>query len=163
MKYTPAEKSEKPIILEWSDEDKEMLKHIILDIESLKEQVYCISLCDEEIDWLKSLPSRFSLQPKQEWSEEDERMRKAVIDEIEHQIEIMPDADDMDSDDQDRYNELISMSVWMEDLPKCIKPRWKPSEEQMEALKEAAKHFGGCDPDDWEPILKSLYNDLQKL
>lgn len=30
--------------------------------------------------WLKSLPERFVLQPKQEWSEEDEKMRNLAID-----------------------------------------------------------------------------------
>ena len=42
-------------------------------------------------------------------------------------------------------------------------PQWKPSEEQMNALKNAAKHFGGCDPDDWDATLESLYNDLKHL
>ena len=57
---------------EWSEYDKEILERTIIDIEALREQVYGKSLCDEEIDWLKNLPERFGLQPKQEWSEEDE-------------------------------------------------------------------------------------------
>lgn len=43
-----------------------------------------------------------------------------------------------------------------------IKPHWKPSEEQMAALKESStswmnEHMGNCE------LLKSLYNDLKKL
>jgi hypothetical protein len=94
-----------------------------------------------------------------EWSEEDEGMRKAVWDEIEHQIEIMPDTDDMDSDDQDRYSELISMSVWMQDLPKCRKPHWKPSEEQMEALRRCILQVAD---EDYRKLVM-LKNDLKKL
>lgn len=46
----------------WNEEDEKMLNHIISDIESLKEQVYCKTLCDEEIVWLKSLKKR--VQPQ---------------------------------------------------------------------------------------------------
>lgn len=33
-------------------------------------------------DWLKSLPERFNLQPKQEWSEDDERMLHIILTDI---------------------------------------------------------------------------------
>lgn len=58
----------------WSEEDEEMLNYIICDIESLKEQVYCKTLCDEEIDWLKNLKDR--LQPQSTWKPSDEQMRE---------------------------------------------------------------------------------------
>ena len=38
----------------------------------------------------------------------------------------------------------------------------KPTENELNALKNAAKHFGGCDPDDWEPNLESLYIRLKQ-
>lgn len=40
---------------------------------------------------------------------------------------------------------------------------WSPTQQQMDALKNAAKHFGGCDPEDWDATLESLYNDLKNL
>lgn len=52
----------------WSEEDEKMLNYVIIDIESLKEQVYCRTLCDEEIDWLKSL------RPQSWWKPTDEQM-----------------------------------------------------------------------------------------
>ena len=48
---------------EWSEEDEKMLNHVIIDIESLKEYVYCKHLCDEEITWLKSLKDRYTWKP----------------------------------------------------------------------------------------------------
>lgn len=43
---------------------------------------------------------------------------------------------------------------------KFLRPHWKPSEEQMNALEEAVSKFEGyADYDD----IKSLYNDLKKL
>ena len=41
----------------------------ISDIESLKEQVYCKTLCNEEIDWLKSLKERYTWRPSDEQTE----------------------------------------------------------------------------------------------
>lgn len=107
------QKEQKP--WEWGEEETKILDSIIDDYEKAAK-----SFCgyDGKIGLLRAIRDGEYDLPKQEWSEEDERMRKAVLDEIEHQIEIMPDADDMDSDDQDRYNKLISMSVWVEDLPK---------------------------------------------
>ena len=52
------------LMQEWSEEDEKMLNHVIYDIESLKEHVYCITLCDKEITWLKSIKDRFQQQNK---------------------------------------------------------------------------------------------------
>ncbi len=159
---------------EWSEEDEKMIERLIRHtqkeydelckdcfghqeiISDLKES------CRERMNWLEKRLKSLRPQPKAEWNEEDERMRKAVLDEIEHQIEIMPDADDMDSDDQDRYNELISMSVWMQDLPKCMKPHWKPSEEQMKILQYVCEESSHPNQD-VIPTLQSLYEQLKKL
>lgn len=141
---------------EWSEDDEKNLHHC-LEIVGGWEVDYD-NANPHYSTWLKSLRP----QPKVEWNEGDEKVRKAVLDEIEHQIEIMPDADDMDSDDQDRYNELISMSVWMQDLPKCMKPHWKPSEEQMKHLERCFSH-GHTSQLPNQHVLESLYNDLKKL
>ena len=48
-------------------------------------------------------------------------MREKIVGEIEDMLEGMSDDyEDMDSDDQDRYDELNNMSVWLSDLHKKI-------------------------------------------
>lgn len=81
---------------EWSEEDKNKLYRVIETLLGDKEaarhetpQHYDV-LCkayDELIDFLKSLPERFVLQPKQEWS--DDIIRKAVkeVGLTQHQID----------------------------------------------------------------------------
>lgn len=62
---------------EWREEDEEMLNSCISSIEESKENRYACrendgdTSYDREIAFLKSLPERFNLQPKQEWSEKD--------------------------------------------------------------------------------------------
>lgn len=57
----------KPV--EWSEEEEEMIQNIIdlLDPNITASNFYEIK------NWLKSLPERFNLQPKQEWSEKDKQ------------------------------------------------------------------------------------------
>lgn len=63
--YLEKQKEQKPA--EWSEEDKRLLR---TTLECLN-YVSCQSKTSV-VNWLKSLPERFNLQPKQEWSEEDE-------------------------------------------------------------------------------------------
>lgn len=95
------------------------------------------------------------VQKPTEWSEEDET--------IKHDIECLITfalkkgsavAPGVKTTKEEALNWLRSLSP---------QNRWQPSEEQMNALKNAAKHFGGCDPDDWDATLESLYNDLKNL
>ena len=58
---------------EWSEEDKKMLEYIINDA---IQKVYPVG---EELTWLKDLPNRFNLQPKQEWSEEDKKIQEGIM------------------------------------------------------------------------------------
>lgn len=62
-------------LAEWSEEDERMLSRCIKSVECSKQfadsETYKAAK-DVEMNWLKSLPKRFNLQPKQEWSEEDE-------------------------------------------------------------------------------------------
>ena len=118
----------------WSKEDEEMLRK-------------CISATFDhgylkECDWLKSFKERVQPQPKQEWSEEDMMRIDNLIAIIENRG--YPDYVEYLEKLKERYT-------------------WKPSEQQMGALKKAAKDFGGCDPDVWDATLESLYNDLKKL
>ena len=69
-------------LAEWGEEDESMLNTIIADVKFVQQK--CGLGTDEwnvrskTIRWIKFLPERFNLQPKQEWSEEDERMQKEV-------------------------------------------------------------------------------------
>lgn len=79
----------KPNKQEWSEEDKEIREEVIGDLCSLKDWIIkydanwlanpALKNMDKRISWLKSLPERFKLQPKQEWSEEDEKMIEDIV------------------------------------------------------------------------------------
>ena len=62
---------------EWSEEDEKMLNNCVSALkEGANGHAIVIDYGEHEI-WLKSLPERFNLQPKQEWSkEEKERIRQ---------------------------------------------------------------------------------------
>ncbi len=51
---------------EWSEEDEKMIQDIINDIAIAREQVYCKSRCEDEINWLKSLKDRHTWKPSDE-------------------------------------------------------------------------------------------------
>ena len=59
---------------EWSEEEKEMLRTVIYDLERHDKDAYAA-----EIKWLKSLLERFTLPIKQEWDEFDEDCLKRAI------------------------------------------------------------------------------------
>ena len=54
------------------------------------------------------------------------------------------------------------MRRWLNERLKSLRPQphWKPSEEQMEALKDAFRKDGG---NEYRKVINSLYCDLQKL
>ena len=111
-----------------SDKPTGVKQHITTHKESFKAGVNWI---------LKSLKGR--VQSKQEWSEEDEEILRTIL------------------SDGIRGAELDMLQVnWL----KSLRPqnRWKPSEEQMEALWLYAEqnNYDGA-------VLTSLYNDLKKL
>ena len=73
---------QKPV--EWSEEDKVILNNIIwgVHMKSIKplDEMEDRSKYKKYEDFLKSLPARFSLQPKAEWSEEDSmHLTNAII------------------------------------------------------------------------------------
>ena len=80
-----------PVKKEWSEGDKEKLYQVIETIladkdVALREYPLCSTLheaYDDMVTFLKSLPERFNLQPKQGWSEEDERMLSRCVKSIE--------------------------------------------------------------------------------
>jgi len=91
-------------------------------------------------------------QKPAEWSEEDERM----LSRCEKSIESSKQFADSDTFKKAKDNEID----WLENRFKSLCPSWKPSEEQMEALKGALETYKGYEEYD---AIKSLYNDLKKL
>lgn len=123
---------------EWSDEDSDNLERVdnylwMLDnyvgddcatpqgkVDKIRENI-------QEVlsPWLKSLPERFVLQPKQEWSEEDEKMRNLAIDWAETmsgQFSFV----DMDPTD---FRKIIT---WLKSLPERFNLQPKQGYEQAE-------------------------------
>lgn len=93
------------------------------------------------------------------WSEEDERVLKATI----NTVLISRNSCEEDDEIKDRYDDELNWLKSLKDRVGCeanCTTMWKPSEKQMEALKDA------CD-EHWEPDglhpLYSLYEQLKKL
>ena len=116
---------------EWSEDDEanktcilESLEDRIKDVDG----VYYAKRLRTAQNWLKSLPERFNLQPKEEWSEEDEEIFNNIIEKAKggHWIEV---------------NEI----TWLITRFKSLRPQgskdslqthWKPSEEWNEEDKQ---------------------------
>lgn len=93
-------------------------------------------------DFLKSLPERFNLPPKQEWNKEDKHKLQQAINTL----------------DSCGYTVLVN---WFKSLPERfnLQPNWKPSDEQMWALDVALENFYHQDD---RAALESLRTDLKK-
>ena len=140
--------SQKPA--EWNEEDEKMRNNLIellirLSAKTRTDSTSINYSYPREIDWLKSLPKRLHLQPKQGWSETDKQMLENIIEVI---GETCPD----------NYTAsfITKMLSWLKSLRP--QPHWKPSEEQMKALFAASERN-----DKLGAILNNLYNDLKKL
>ena len=123
-------------------ENKE-LKEIEFNPDDLIEENYQ-QQADDLIDMVTEKPA---------WSKEDEHTLQGVIDEIQANKNQAPDYD------LETYDKLLS---WLKSLKNRVAPQklWKPSEEQMQALKEACdKHW---EPDGLDPLY-TLYEQLKKL
>ena len=138
---------------EWSEKDEEMLDAMI-DIVS---NSYYEPLCPREgmLAWLKSLPGRFNPQPKQEWSkakewsEADEVYLEDALWCVKQATKVAKGENDMGA--------CWSAERWL----KSLRPSWKPSEDQMEALRRASTNEYVSE--EQFDILVSLYEQLKKL
>lgn len=140
-------KTIKPQQKGWGENEIKMLDNLITYLEGRKDLLEEIKRT--YIDWLKSLKDR--VQPKQEWSEEDETRLNSTIKHLEEHEGDTPSP--------------LRPYIW-EDIKwiKSLKPQshWKPSDEQMEALKNVFEV--GCDDKSWAiEKLKTLYNELKNL
>ena len=137
------QKEQKPA--EWSEEDEEMIKMILGDLEWERRNTTVdkdIRHYDKEIAFLKSLRP----QSKVELSEDV----KKTLDEVSH-ILIGLNYKQVAEDYKQAVEKLLS-----------LRPSWKPSEEQMSILK-AVKDYVGRGSGYWGEGLGSLIEDLEKL
>ena len=62
-------------VSEWSEEDNEHIVSLLKRLDGMCKKGATFTqtrfAVSEDMDWLKSLPERFNLQPKQEWNEEE--------------------------------------------------------------------------------------------
>ena len=134
----------------WSEEDNGHVLIISDIIEDKKnEQLYQIGIkvLNKEIAWLKSLKDRFQPQPQKEWSEEDEEMLCSIINVFNGGLTSIP---------------ISKYTNWLKSLKDRVKPQWKPSDEQIEAIRIAG--VVGTANDSWAMnILKDMYLQLNGL
>jgi len=127
--------------IEWSKEDEEIFNNII---EKAKGG-HWIEV--NEIAWLINRFKSLRPQPKQEWSEAEEETLNGVIDSLRRYKFQAP-------------NEVVDKQIlWL----KSLRPSWKPSKEQMEALLGAEGILRSLQYDDRAKILAKLYEQLKKL
>lgn len=141
--YLEKQKEQKPA--ELSEEDKEELKYTVSVLERCG--------FSDSANWLKDLPNRFNLQPKQEWSEEDGKMRKLIV------------ADIKSLAHGDESSMWVGYAGWLEERLNllCPLPQWKPSDEQMEAFENVIKCELSAGLHTRARICQSLLDDLKKL
>lgn len=137
---------------EWSKEDENKLQEAIGMVEANGCWIRSKDAVKGVSDWLNSLKDRVLPQPKQEWSEEDE---ENMIDLLKY-LEI-------NLNECIRKDEIIS---WLKSLKP--QPHWKPSEEQLEALKLLINYYhknANEATTEWKAYdnLISLYEKLRKL
>ena len=134
---------------EWSKEDKEMLQGCInsVEYELLDNGMDDEVKTDPRIAWLKNLPERFNLQPKEEWSEEEKMNIELLIALLRGKVNLVEILDS-------RKESIINFL-------KSLRPSWRPSEEQMNALRVTIDFM----PDTFKPrcTLVTLLNGLEKL
>jgi len=110
---------------EWDERDKYILNNIHDFIKENTINPNRVNCAKECLIWLDSLLKRGNLLPRQEWGEEDEKAIKEAIRRIEQ---------------LDHYWNRPTDKKLMERL-KSLRPHWKPSQEQMEALLELEETY----------------------
>lgn len=124
---------------EWSEEDERTLESFLGWLQgSMGEKTYS--------SWLKSLPERFSLKPKQEWSEEDKHCIHQLILFCENCMQ------------QD--SEAIRCATWLKSLRPQPKQEWSEEDENIYNKALDAIYYKDCNEKD--DVISAL-NDLCDL
>ena len=131
--------------------------------------------CKEELNWLRDLPIRLNLQPKQEWNEEKERAYQKEISYFPKITKNIPQSHWEPSEEElvalkrvggilrdYGHSELAKMVFMIEgklaNLAVLNKSIWKSSKEQLEALRIAMDRNDSVGYN-----LNQLYEQLKKL
>lgn len=182
--------------IEWSEEDNNIKEQIIIDYEgelrklsnsTIYEQVKPIY--QKRIDWLKSLPERFNLQPKAEWSEEDknkfdllhtcicrciidpywdyskrEKVSKEIIPFFEKLKSLRPQLNTVSTENATKFGNLEYERGVKDGIQREKSHQWKPSEKQMKLLEVAiAAALDNNKSSKLASGLITLRKDLEKL
>ena len=117
---------------EWSKNDTVFLNEITDFFEN--KTVKLQHDIDMYAHWLKSLPERFNLQPKQEWSEEDEKMSTNILNLISSQITYVTGHGTMSGK---QYPTYTKERDWFMNRLKSLRPQSKDEiyKEKDEAFK----------------------------
>lgn len=172
-------KEQKP---EWSEEDR---LHYVNVLEALEYVKGCKSDYDKieaiisDIDWLKSLPERFNLQPKQEWTEEDKTngWKEANLERYLSCLQKLGTGDPQQPEtvnskwfkehcqpcmvsvkDATKFGNLEYERGIKDGIQSEKSRQWRPSEEQIRAVFDASERN-----DKLGSVLRNLYGDLRKL
>lgn len=124
---------------DWSEEEKDKVVRYLHDMDGGMLWSKATEITSDILDILRPTP-------KQEWSEEDELMRTAILNTLDRMVD---------------YGTIGMQKDWLKSLR--AKPKWKPSEAQMEALKDAKFYYGTSWVTKKQVALESLYEDLKKL
>lgn len=144
-----ASMDEKPA--EWSEEDERMMRSALWHVKNSCGNGGKSSGEYEIYHWLESLPKRFNLEPKQKWSKKDYHWEGLIQLLRDYQRTIDRKSNNVAYEDVECY---IS---WL----KSIRSSWKPSEEQMDALRDVIETVPmTCRQ---QVPLELLYADLKKL
>ena len=121
-----------------------------------KEQHEALEFLIPEIRELREFYERQSEDQKSaEWNEEDEIHRDFILELLEDQIRFCK----KDTKGAHYAKQIRTAQNWL----KALKPHWKPSDEQMEALKDAVRLFKENHFEKFHYKIESLYEQLLKL
>lgn len=164
--------------VEWSEEDKKMLNHLIDKIqENLNIRMpdgYSFGISNDEKEtfssWLRCLPERFNLSPKNEWSEEDEEMLEYVIGDVNDAKQLFTTKAAINLCDKEiawlkslrpqYHGDVTVTEAYKMGLEAGKASSWKPSEEQMDSLRDTIANTKGYS---YSIYLPELYEQLKKL
>lgn len=125
-------------------EDERISKWLINVIEEVKtDDDWCADLnkCNEAISWIEKQKE----QKPAEWSEEDKEMKLKILKYLSTRCSVI---------------EFEEVENWLNNLR--IRPHWKPSEEQLDALREYI-YAKQPNTDKYGKPVVSLLSDLKQL
>lgn len=142
----------------WSEEDVIIIgniRHIISEYDKItkkaNEPCWYIGDC---LLWLQDIELKGLPQSKQEWSEEDEIIYAELIKYFESLLNCLAT--------EERHNENRRWLNWLKSLKDREQPQWRPTKEQMEALRIAGEI--GTANNSWAMLtLERMYQHLKKL